>query len=323
MIGVVLLFTTMSYILIFPTVIKLRYIAPERRTAVQDPVRDGRRLVLRRDLYGLGRVRLDRRDLPGSRQRAVPERSGPRRRLWPLARRLHVDRGRGDRRHVARRRVFYWAGAKTRAEMVPNTLPPEITGEAQVAPSHPRADVMPYGGRGAQVAPASVRRRSRRAAAGSRCAGAPRESRGCRAGSRIVEPSRRSSRAMLAGCTLTPSQAIRKARPSRSSACGRMRAAMPSTPRARRLDALGDEDETAECASELVAVRGARHAIGRTGDLGDLVRGALADEARDERAALAPGDRRDEEPGQAGRARGQRDLLVARAARVRGRRRAP
>ena len=60
-----------------------------------------------------------------------------------------------------------------------------------------------------------------------------------------------------------------------------------------------------------MAVRGARHAVGRSGHLGDLVRGALADEARDERAALAPGDRRDEEPGQAGRARGQRDLLIA------------
>ncbi len=35
--------------------------ASERRTAVQDPVRDGRCLVLRRDLHGLGRVRLDRR----------------------------------------------------------------------------------------------------------------------------------------------------------------------------------------------------------------------------------------------------------------------
>ena len=31
--------------------------------------------------------------------------------------------------------LFYWAGAKTRAQMVPNALPPEITGEAQVAPA--------------------------------------------------------------------------------------------------------------------------------------------------------------------------------------------
>jgi len=31
--------------------------------------------------------------------------------------------------------LFYWAGAKTRAEVVPGTLPPEITGEATLAPA--------------------------------------------------------------------------------------------------------------------------------------------------------------------------------------------
>ena len=116
---------------------------------------------------------------------------------------------------------------------------------------------------------------------------------------------------MLAGCTLTPSQAIRKARPSRSSACGRMRSAMPSTPAAAGSMPSATKTRRRQCARELVAVRDARHALGRAGDLGDLVRGALADEARDERAALAAGDRGDEEPGQAGRAGRQRDLLVA------------
>ena len=86
---------------------------------------------------------------------------------------------------------------------------------------------------------------------------------------------------------------------------------MPSMPRGARLDALGDEDEAGERAGQLVAVRGARHALGRTGDLGDLVRGALADEARDERAALAARDRGDEESGEARRAGRQCDLLVA------------
>ena len=84
---------------------------------------------------------------------------------------------------------------------------------------------------------------------------------------------------------------------------------MPSRPAVGGLDALGDEHEAGQRAGELVAVLRARHALGRTSDLGDLVRGALTDEARDERAALAARDRGDEEAGQRRRAGGQRDLL--------------
>ena len=69
----------------------------------------------------------------------------------------------------------------------------------------------------------------------------------------------------------------------------------------RGLDALGDEHEARERARELVAALRARHALGGPGDLGDLVRRALADEAGDERAALAAGDRGDEESGRARR----------------------
>ena len=61
MIGVVLTFTTMSYILIFPTVIKLRTAIRDVHRPVQDPGRHGGRLDLRRDLHHLGGVRVDRR----------------------------------------------------------------------------------------------------------------------------------------------------------------------------------------------------------------------------------------------------------------------
>ena len=90
-----------------------------------------------------------------------------------------------------------------------------------------------------------------------------------------------------------------------------MRSGMPSRPAGGRLDAVGDEDEAGQRAGELVAARRARHPFGRAGDFGDLVRGALAHEARDERPALAAGDSGDEETGEGRRAGRQCDLLVA------------
>ena len=90
---------------------------------------------------------------------------------------------------------------------------------------------------------------------------------------------------------------------------------MPSRPGGRRLDALGDEHEAGQRARELVAALHAGHALGRPRDLGDLVRRALPDEPRDERAALAARDGGDEESGQRRGAGRQRDLLVAESAR--------
>ena len=98
-----------------------------------------------------------------------------------------------------------------------------------------------------------------------------------------------------------------------------MRSGIPSRPDGGGLDALGDEDEARERARELLAAAHAGHPLGRAGDLGDLVRGALPDQARDERAALAARDRGDEQPGEGRSARGQRDLAVAERARGRGR----
>ena len=77
------------------------------------------------------------------------------------------------------------------------------------------------------------------------------------------------------------------------------------------LDAVGDEDEAGQRAGELLAPRRACHPFGRAGDFGDLVGGALAHEARDERPALTAGDSGDEETGEGGRAGRQCDLLVA------------
>ena len=80
-----------------------------------------------------------------------------------------------------------------------------------------------------------------------------------------------------------------------------MAGSMPSATRTRRVSAR---------ASSLAAAH-AGHPLGRAGDLGNLVRGALPDQARDQRAALAARDGGDEEPGERRGARGQGDLGVA------------
>ena len=137
MINVVLLFTTISYIAIFPTLIKLRYSHRDVYRPYKVPFGMAGVWIcgvlttfwaVFASIVGL---------FPGLGDGQFLNNQGPRRRLWPLARRLHVARVRGDHRHVPRRLPFYWAGAKTRAEMVPGAtgLPPEITGDVAPAPA--------------------------------------------------------------------------------------------------------------------------------------------------------------------------------------------
>ena len=70
MIGIVLTFTTISYIVIFPALIKLRYSHPHVNRPYRVPGRHGGRLDLRRALHLLGRLRLARGHLPGLRSTA-------------------------------------------------------------------------------------------------------------------------------------------------------------------------------------------------------------------------------------------------------------
>ena len=133
MIGVVLLFTTMSYALIFPTVIKLRYTHPHVERPFKIP-------------FGMAGVWF----------------CGVICTMWAVfASIVGIFPGLGDGQFLNDDALadydlsragyssiafgaiavtflvgvlFYWAGAKTRAQMVPNELPPEITGEVQLAP---------------------------------------------------------------------------------------------------------------------------------------------------------------------------------------------
>ena len=68
--NVVLLFTTISYIVIFPALIKLRYSHPHVHRPVQGSVRHDGRLDLRRPDDVLGGARLRGRAVPGPRRRA-------------------------------------------------------------------------------------------------------------------------------------------------------------------------------------------------------------------------------------------------------------
>ena len=141
MIGVVLLFTTMSYILIFPTVIKLRMTHGDAHRPYKIPGgMDGVWFcgvictvwAVFASIVGL---------FPGLGNGAVPERPGSLGRLRALARRLHVDRVRRDRRHVPRRRaVLLGRREDARADgPVPEaTLPPPAShgaGRSALAPS--------------------------------------------------------------------------------------------------------------------------------------------------------------------------------------------
>ena len=69
--NVVLLFTTISYLVIFPALIKLRYSHRARAPALQGAVRDGGRLDLRLPDDVLGPVRDARGVLPRSRGRGL------------------------------------------------------------------------------------------------------------------------------------------------------------------------------------------------------------------------------------------------------------
>jgi amino acid transporter len=135
MIGVVLLFTTMSYILIFPTVIKLRYSHPNAERPYKVPfgmagvwfcgvICTGWAVFasIVGILPGLGNGQfLNDQDLDDA---------------YGLSRAGYTSIAVGAIAVTLLVGVlFYWAGAKTRSQMVPNTLPPEITGEAQVAPA--------------------------------------------------------------------------------------------------------------------------------------------------------------------------------------------
>ena len=135
MIGVVLLFTTMSYILIFPTVIKLRYSHPNVERPFKIPFGMGGVWFcgvictgwavfasIVGILPGLGNGEfLNDQDLDDA---------------YGLSRAGYTSIALGAIAVTLLVGVlFYWAGAKTRAQMVPNALPPEITGETQVAPA--------------------------------------------------------------------------------------------------------------------------------------------------------------------------------------------
>jgi glutamate:GABA antiporter len=140
MIGVVLLFTTMSYILIFPTVIKLRKSHANVHRPFKIPF--GMNGVWFCGVIctfwavfasivgifpGLGNGEiLNDQDLSDA---------------YGLSRAGYTSIALGAIAVTFLVGVlFYWAGAKTRAEMVPNELPPEITGEAQVAPAPTSGD---------------------------------------------------------------------------------------------------------------------------------------------------------------------------------------
>ena len=110
MIGVVLLFTTMSYILIFPTVIKLRMTHGDTHRPYKIPGGMAGVWFCGVICTAWAGLRVDRRPLPRPRRRPVPERPGPVGRLRALARGLHVDRVRRDRRHVRRRRAVLHRG---------------------------------------------------------------------------------------------------------------------------------------------------------------------------------------------------------------------
>jgi amino acid transporter len=135
MIGVVLLFTTMSYILIFPTVIKLRKTHGDAHRPFKIPF--GMNGVWFCGVIctlwavfasivglfpGLGNGQfLNDQDLSDA---------------YGLSRAGYTSIAFGSIAVTFLVGVlFYWAGAKTRAEVVPGTLPPEITGEATLAPA--------------------------------------------------------------------------------------------------------------------------------------------------------------------------------------------
>src|SRR3954447_5936180 len=135
MIGVVLLFTTMSYILIFPTVIKLRMTHGDVHRPFKIPfgmngvwfcgvICTGWAVFasIVGILPGLGNGQfLNDQDLADA---------------YGLSRAGYTSIALGAIAVTLLVGVlFYWAGAKTRAQMVPNALPPEITGDVQVAPA--------------------------------------------------------------------------------------------------------------------------------------------------------------------------------------------
>ena len=133
MIGVVLLFTTMSYILIFPTVIKLRMTHGDVHRPFKIPF--GMKGVWFCGVIctlwavfasivglfpGLGNGQLlNDQDLSDA---------------YGLSRAGYTSIAFGAIAVTFLVGVlFYWAGAKTRAEIAPDTLPPEMTGEAALA----------------------------------------------------------------------------------------------------------------------------------------------------------------------------------------------
>ena len=127
--NVVLLFTTMSYILIFPTLIKLRYSHPDVPRPYKVPFGMVGRLDLRDPDDVLGAARHGRRPVPGARRRRPAQRRRAARGL--LARHVRARRLHPDHHHPAHRRPVLRGRRKTREQVADSAIE---TPEGETAP---------------------------------------------------------------------------------------------------------------------------------------------------------------------------------------------